>query len=82
VLADSKGDGAFIRHWAFFEGDGQFVETDAFEGASPAFTAAGLKARGRGTLYSIDPHPGEPPLHWFRAMAIHVRNVFQKLCDI
>jgi predicted O-methyltransferase YrrM len=46
---------------AFLEGDGQLVEVGAFEGASAAFTAAGLKVRGHGTLYSIDPHLGGPP---------------------
>jgi predicted O-methyltransferase YrrM len=46
---------------AFLEGDGQLVEVGAFEGASAAFAAAGLKVRGRGMLYSIDPHMGGPP---------------------
>ena len=33
----------------------------AFEGASAVLAAYGLKVRGRGRLYSIDPHLGAPP---------------------
>jgi predicted O-methyltransferase YrrM len=46
---------------AFLPGEGRLVEIGAFEGASAAFLAAGLKYRGNGRLYSIDPHMGMPP---------------------
>jgi Methyltransferase domain len=46
---------------AFSEGSRHLVEIGAFEGASAAFAAAGLKHGGRGLLYSIDPHLGGPP---------------------
>lgn len=46
---------------AFFEGNGINVEIGTYEGASALFTAAGLRHRGRGCLYSIDPHFGAPP---------------------
>lgn len=46
---------------AFLPGTGTIAEIGAFEGASALFTARGLKVRGRGRLYSIDPHFGTPP---------------------
>ena len=46
---------------AFSEGSRHLVEIGAFEGASAAFAAAGLKHGGRGLLYSVDPHLGGPP---------------------
>jgi methyltransferase family protein len=46
---------------AFSEGARHLVEIGAFEGASAAFAAAGLKHGGRGLLYSVDPHLGGPP---------------------
>ncbi len=45
---------------AFSEGARHLVEIGAFEGASAAFAAAGLKHGGRGLLYSVDPHLGGP----------------------
>ena len=37
------------------------VELGTFEGASALFTMAGMRHRGKGQLYSIDPHLGAPP---------------------
>jgi hypothetical protein len=46
---------------AFGPGDGTLVEVGTFEGASALFTMAGLRHRGAGKLYSVDPHLGAPP---------------------
>jgi hypothetical protein len=46
---------------AFGSGDGTLLEVGTFEGASALFTMAGLRHRGDGKLYSIDPHLGAPP---------------------
>src|SRR5271165_2124326 len=55
---------------AFSEGSRHLVEIGAFEGASAAFAAAGLKHGGRGLLYSVDPHLGG-----HAALAIHAAQV-------
>ena len=39
----------------------RLLEVGTFEGASALFTMAGLRHRGGGTLYSVDPHLGAPP---------------------
>jgi hypothetical protein len=46
---------------AFNTAGNQIVEIGTFEGGSAIFSMAGLKHRGSGTLYSIDPHLGAPP---------------------
>ena len=42
-------------------GKGVVVEIGSFEGGSASFLAAGIKARGKGRLYCVDPHLGGPP---------------------
>jgi predicted O-methyltransferase YrrM len=49
------GIGAFNRSGALA------VELGTFEGASALFTMAGMRHRGKGKLYSVDPHLGAPP---------------------
>jgi Methyltransferase domain len=46
---------------AFNAGKAQTVELGTLEGASALFTMAGMRFRGAGVLYSVDPHLGAPP---------------------
>ena len=46
---------------AFNEGGSNLLEIGTLEGASALFTMAGLRHRGIGKLYSVDPHLGAPP---------------------
>ncbi len=46
---------------AFNPNGANLLEIGTFEGASALFTMAGLRHRGNGKLYSVDPHLGAPP---------------------
>ncbi|WP_435020610.1 class I SAM-dependent methyltransferase [Tundrisphaera sp. TA3] len=46
---------------AFAPSGGTIVEIGSFQGGSACFLGAGLKRRGAGKLYCVDPHLGAPP---------------------
>lgn len=97
VAIHERFDSAGIQNWlledeklllfsigAFAPGQGVIVEVGSYQGGSASFLAAGIRARGKGRLYCIDPHLGGPP--WL-GMAPHqsTLNIFRekmKYCGV
>lgn len=69
---------------AYAPGHGVIVEIGSYQGGSASFLAAGIRSRGKGHLYCIDPHLGGPP--WLgMAPHQHTLEIFQqkmKYCDL
>lgn len=74
VAACERFDAAKVENWlldsekvlhfavgAYAASGGTIIEIGSYQGGSACFLGAGLKRRGSGKLYCIDPHLGAPP---------------------